>query len=478
MSERKRRGFFRRRIKDTPSDELDMKALASLSRIGHSTTVDKRTGKKTGGAHQLVDPRVIRDISMKSEVIAAIIRRTVDDVLGNGYRFDLAEGVEQGNPADLQRLNMFFSMPNPDDMGNEWLETLVYDLALFGDAYLEMDGSADKSDDEGQDWVFGGNLVSLWNIPADTMEIIPNERLPDPPEMAYVQKINEMTRRFASNKVLHISKYKQGRGYGTSPIVPLLNTIAGQLNLSNYINEQFTGTLPKTILNVGDISNSEMKTMLAMLEQQLSTGKSPFGLVAVNGGTGFQTHRLIDSIKDGQHLDLLYYYREEICAVFGIPPMKLGWVQTGKMSNPESQLEAWYDVVESYHYRIASMINHRVLPILGIGDFVFKFNTIRPSKEKVMAEVIRAQGQAIAALRQEGVITVNEARMMLGYEMLEEDKANDPFFVSPKLSINQGAEAAAEENDENTPTTDDNDEDAPIPPEDREEALEVPWEVF
>ena len=164
--------------------------------------------------------------------------------------------------------------------------------------------------------------------------------------------------------------------------------------------------------------------------------------------------------------------------MFGIPPMKLGWVQTGKMSNPESQLEAWYDVVESYHYRIASMINHRVLPILGISDFVFKFNTIRPSKEKVMAEVIRAQGQAIAALRQEGVITINEARMMLGYDMLQADKANDPFFVSPKLSINQGAEAAAQEGDENTPTTDDNEEDAPIPPEDREEALGVPWEVF
>jgi hypothetical protein len=324
-------------------------------------------------------------------------------------------------------------------MGDEWLETLVYDLCLFGDAYLELDGSADKSSNEGQDWSFGGKLSSIWNVPADTIEILPHARLPPPPEMAYIQQLNGDTRRFSSDKILHISKYKQGRGYGTSPLIPLMQTIAGQLNLSNYINEMFTGTLPKTILNVGDISNSEMKTMLAMLEQQLSGGKSPFGLVAVNGGSGFQTHRLIDSVKDGQHLDLLYYYREEICAVFGIPPMKLGWVQTGKLSNPESQLEAWYDVVESYHHRIQSLVNNRILPMLGVSDFVFVFNTIRPSKEQAMAEVIRSQGAAIAALRQEGVISVNEARKMLGYDLLDEDEATDPFYLSPKLAINRGA---------------------------------------
>ncbi len=444
MAERRR--FLDRFRRATPEPEvkathdpyaIDTKALASLSKIGAMT---HPAGQSKKGVSPDVDYKLLRAISLKSEVVAAILRRTVDDVLGNGYRFDLREGVDSGNEADLERLRAFFNTPNPEDMGDEWLSTLVYDLTLFGDAYLELDGSADRSvGDVGEDWVYGGNLVSIWNVPADTLRIIPNQRLPDPPEMAYEQKIDRQTRRFAANKLLHISTYRQGRGYGTSPLIPLLQTIAGQLNLSNYMNEMFTGTLPKTILNVGDISNAEMKTMLAMLEQQLSGGKSPFGLVAVNGGSGFQTHRLIDSVKDGQHLDLLYYYREQVCSVFGIPPMKLGWVQTGKMSNPEQQLEAWYDVVESYHHRIAAMVNNRLLPLLGIRDYMFTFNTIRPSKEKTMAEVVRSRGAAIAALRQEGVISINEARTMLGYESLEEQEASDPFYLSPKLAINRGA---------------------------------------
>jgi len=111
------------------------------------------------------------------------------------------------------------------------------------------------------------------------------------------------------------------------------------------------------------------------------------------------------------------------------------------MSNPETQLDSWYDVVEAYQYRIESMVNHKILPLLGIKDYRFKFNSIRPSKQKVMAEVVRAQGQAIAALRQEGVISINESRHMLGLEAIPEANADDPSFLSPKLTINQRQES-------------------------------------
>ena len=413
--------------------DWDGKALASLSKIASSTSF--RTGKK--GADTEVPYTLIRSISLKSEVVNAILRRTVDDCLANGYEWKVASNVERGDPVQKRAAESFFKNPNPDDMGDEWLEALIYDLALFGDAWVELDGTGDRDSKNGQDWTFGGRLQAVWPIPAEYMKIIPADRTPEPPEMAFIQTINRSERRFSSDKVIHLTKFKHGRAYGTSPLIPLLNTIAGQLNLSNYLNEMFTGTLPKTILNVGDISNSEMKSMLSLLEQQLSGGKSPFGLVAINGGTGFNMHRLIDSTKDGQQLDLLYYYREEICAVFGIPPMKLGWVQTGKLANPEQQLEAWYDVVESYQHRVAAMVNNKLLPLLGITDWVFSFRTIRPSRDKERADSLKANADAISALRQESAISINEAREMLGLELLRVEEANDPFFLSPKLTINQ-----------------------------------------
>lgn len=458
MSERRRFNFFGRRRNASAADvnklndmlgqinERDMnvwdgKTLASLSKIG--TTTNARS--KSGGFSPSVDYDLLRAISLKSEVVNAILRCTVNDTIGNGYEFILKEDVETGNQAQLQRLNEFFENPNPDDSGDEWLESLIYDLQLFGDAYLELDGSGDKSSANGQDWTFGGDLVAVWPVPAEQMKLLPGNQRPKPPKMAYVQSINKDVRKFSSDKILHVSKFKHGRSYGTSPLIPILNTIAAHLNLSNYLGELYTGTLPKTILNVGDISNNEMKAMLALLEQQLSGGKSPFGLVAVNGGTGFDIHRLLDSTREGAQLDLLFYYREEICAVFGIPPIKLGWVQTGKLANPETQLDAWYDVIESFQNRIESLINRRILPLLGVTDWNFSFLSIRPSREKEMAEVVKEKATAISHLRQEAAISINEARSLLGFDKLNDSRADDPFFVSPKLQINQPDALTGEE---------------------------------
>ena len=430
----------------------DWKTLASMSKIGQAT--GKRGGATSNGAKPDVSYALIREISLKSEVVNAILRRTVDDCLGNGYEFILAPDREEGSAEQLERLKNFFKNPNPDDNGNEWLESLIYDLALFGDAYIELDGSEDRSLNDGDKWVYGGDLVAVWPIPAETMALLPGNKRPRPPEMAYEQSLNGQKRQFSSDKILHLSKFKHGRAYGTSPVIPLLAVIAGHLNLSNYLNELYTGTLPKTILNVGDISNNEMKAMLGLLEQQLTGGKSPFGLVAVNGGSGFQMHRILDSTREGAQLDLLYYYREEICAVFGIPPMKLGWVQTGKLSNPESQLEAWYDVVDSFHRRIESVINNKILPLLGVEDWVFDFRSIRPSREAQMAEMRNKDASAISNLRQESVISINEARSFLGLERLDTAEADDAMFLSPKLSINKGRVESGSGEEQSAPTTD------------------------
>ena len=96
--------------------------------------------------------------------------------------------------------------------------------------------------------------------------------------------------------------------------------------------------------------------------------------------------------------------------------------------------------------RISSMMNNRIFPLLGITDWKFKFVSIRPSRETERAETLKAQASAVATLRQEAAITINEAREMLGFPVIKNERANDPFFVSPKLSINTPKDADAESN--------------------------------
>ena len=438
----------------------DGRALASLSRMNIQTS----SQGSSNAVPTDVSYDLLRRIAMSSETVNAILRRTVDDVLGNGYKFVLAPGVAKGDESEFATVSNFFRSPNPDDVGDEWLESLIFDLQLYGDAYIELSGSRDEEYEieaygaKHTGWSYDGELLAIYPIAAHTMKILPSDsgELEAPPEFAYCQTYNGKKRFFTRDKVLHMAKHKQGRAYGSSPLVPLLDIIASLLNLKNYIGELFTGTIPKTILNVGDISNSEMKAMLALIEQQLVGAKTPFGLIALNGGTGFTMHQLIDSTREGQFLDLLYFYREQICAVFGIPPMKLGWVQTGKLSNPEQQLDAWYDVIDSFHRRVEALINNNILPMMGVTDWAFAFNSIRPSRDRERAEIMQKHAQAVASLRQESAISINEARTMLGLDMLEAIDAEDPFFISPKLSINQQQD------------------DAPAPPEPVEENYPVP----
>lgn len=443
MAERKRSRFsFGRRSREAPEASKadftwDGKSLASLGRLNGLTSMGSGAGN-AGTVGTDVSYELLREIAMTSETVNAILRRTVDDCLGNGYKFILREGELNGDDAQLQRARNLFAQPSPDDMGDEWLESLIFDLQLYGDGFIELSGTGDN-ESEPNKHQYGGQLEAIYHVPAHTIKIQPSEtgEVPRPPEMAYTQKFKGQTVEFSADKILHIAKHKQGRAYGSSPLVPLLGVIASYTNLNTYIGELFEGTIPKTILNVGDISNSEMKAMVSLIEQQLQGSKSPFGLIALNGGSGFTMHQLIDSAKEGMFLDILYYYREQICAVFGIPPMKLGWVQTGKLSNPESQLEAWYDVIDSFHRRIESLINNRIMPLINVTQYKFKFNSIRPSKEKQRSEMFRLQAQGIAALRQESAISINEARELLNLPLLDTEEAADPFYISPKLEINR-----------------------------------------
>lgn len=453
-------------VVDTETAEFN-KALTTAARIAENTRRGVHSAaSEAEGLQTDVDYKLLRQVARKSEVIDAILRRTVDDTLSNGYEFTLSDDLTQGSPEQYRKLIDFFKRPNADDSGDEWLEAIIYDLQLFGDAYIELDGTGDYEVD-GNEWDFDGDLQGIWSIAADSMRIIPEYptgKLPEPPEMAYIQVIGDVVRKYSKSKVIHISKLRTTRAYGTSPLISLLKVVGAHLNLSDYIGRLFSGMLPKTLVNVGDISTSEMSAMLALIEQQVSGGQSPYGLITVNGGSGFNIHKLIDSPSEGQFLDQLYYYREEICAVFGIPPMKLGWVQTGKLANPEQQLDAWYDVIDSFHRKLESVINGRILPMLDVTDWEIKFKTIRPSRDAERADVFAKQAEAVRKLRQEGTISINEARAMLNLESIQAPNADDPFFVSPVLNINQPNGAPTPEPVVSIEDEDEGDDEPELPP--------------
>lgn len=405
-----------------------------------------------GTQRRNISYELLEVILKKSATVAAVVRRNVEDVMSPGYTFVPTPGIKNPKPKQRETAINRFSQPSVDDIANDWLEGIVYDFVVFSDMYIELSGAADKivgTVDEIPTWDFGSPLQSWYHVDATTMWMELNEHgeTNDPPKHSYLHTVKHKADyerqgrvvglsnkgkavHFTRNKVAHAGRFKDGV-YGTPALLPLITVLAAQLNLTNYVGKLYAGQVPKALMNVGDMSDSEIKALIQLIKQQIDTASNPFGLVAVNIPDDFSVERLMDTAREGRFIELLDYYRQEVCAVFGIHPSKLGW---GELRGEETMaMDTWYDVVEAYHRKIEAVINNAIMPLLGVTDWRFRFNSPRPKKEEHEARNRAMHSQAIMLLRKSQVVTINEARTeFLGLEKLPDDFADDPAYVPPQ----------------------------------------------
>ncbi|GAG05712.1 unnamed protein product, partial [marine sediment metagenome] len=263
----------------------------------------------------------------------------------------------------------------------EWLESFVYDFILQSDAFIEKVGATDIPDHEKGNYWFGGPLTGIWHAPSEgILPLIQNETgqlSTDEKDMAYQQKVGDRIKNFNFRKILRMTQFKKGRTVGQSPLISLLNVIAGQINLTGYIGNLYNGNIPKTVLNVGKKSEAEFERLITKLQQQMNRAQNPYGMVAVNVEKGFQVQQLMDSAESGKFIDTLRYYREEICTVFGMPPGKMGIAVSGKLGSTSDMDDVYYDIVERIHSKLERLIYNGIIKELGYKDWILKFNRIR-----------------------------------------------------------------------------------------------------
>jgi len=388
-----------------------------------------------------VSRRLIKRVAEASETVDAILRHMVDDTINVRRRFVPASGFKEPSEENLKKLQAFFSNPNPDDTSDEWLENFVYDLILFGDAFWEKSGTRDKKieNNYSKDTWYAGNLKAVWHIPAYTMfalAVNKTGQLPtDNVTMCYQQKAGAMTTSFNKEKIARASRFKNDRIYGVSPLNSLLNIIAGQLNLTGYIGNVFSGDIPKTLLNVGKMKSTDFERLKQNIMEQLKTATNPYGILAINVPENFQLHKLMQTSQEGQFLDTLKYYREEICSVFGMPPSKMGWSVPGKLGSQDNMDDTYYDIVETIQRKVEKAIYTGIIKALGCEDWILKFESARPKKIKIESEARAKNARFFQVVRQEGIASVNECRLISELDPIREDWADDPRYPSPTVTL-------------------------------------------
>ncbi|MBI4676110.1 MAG: phage portal protein [Elusimicrobia bacterium] len=125
--------------------------------------------------------------------------------------------------------------------------------------------------------------------------------------------------------------------------------------------------------------------------------------------------------KDMEFLDLREFTRNEILAVYGVPPGKVSIIETGNIGagTGEHQTQTFYEeTILPFQMRVAEKLTkHVVRQGFGIADWSFQFNK-RAIDEKDQAEIFNIY-------LQNGVFTPEEVRRIVAPRMPELQKSLD-----------------------------------------------------
>ena len=259
------------------------------------------------------------------------------------------DGVSKG-----QGLVDLLGSPNPHMSSVDFFETIVQHLLLTGNCYIE------KAE------------INAFNRPKELYILNPKNMSVVPHKTKFVGGykyiVNKKIINFKPNEIIHL-KLPDPRGeshYGLATLAAARSVIDADWSAREWNNSYFkNATWPSGIIVSNEpISETEFKRMKRELKSNYE-GKSKVGKVLVLEG-GLDWKQTTPNPKDLDFLNLLRFAREEILAIFGVPPSIAGIYQFESTSAKsagvrEQTVQFWSGTVQPVVIRILSTINKELV---------------------------------------------------------------------------------------------------------------------
>jgi HK97 family phage portal protein len=335
--------------------------------------------------------------------VNAIARTITAGGLVTDWDGDDGEGDQDvpDKPANVLALERLLSFTNPREDIRQLMRGVVTDLQVFGDAYIEVV------------WV-GNQPVSLYSLDAPTMFPIADAH---GTISKYVQLTDFGQRaEFEPRDVIHISMDAPRSGiFGVSPTSAAQIPITAWLYAAATGKEMFRKGLPPALhvdfpkaLQPGEINRWTAQHM------QRFVGPRNVGFPLVTTG-GAQVHEL----QHGRIADVETYLdqkRDEILAVYGVPPAEAGVIEAGHLGGGtgESQKKTFrVNTCQPIAELILEKINYHIVRMgFGITGWHLKFNDIDFRDSKTIEDI---RDQRVRS----GQWTLNRARAEIGEPPVE-----------------------------------------------------------
>lgn len=236
---------------------------------------------------------------------------------------DVPENEAPEEPPEVVRLRRLMRFTNPTEDIIQLLRNVIIDLMLFGDSYLEV-------------VTLLGEPVALYLLDATTMTVLSDEH---GEVTGYRQDADGMrTATWGVNGVIHISlDAPRGGLYGVSPAQLALLPITAWIFTMATIQETFRrGDPPRMHIDLAHFEDNEVQRFREQY-QVYNLGPKAVGNPLITTGGG--AVQVLDPRKVTDYLDAERVLRDQIISSFGVPPSKVGIIETGNIGGGSGEAQ-------------------------------------------------------------------------------------------------------------------------------------------
>jgi HK97 family phage portal protein len=374
-------------------------------------------GNDSSGVLPDIDFEIFNEMFEQTSWIRAVVGVICKAVTARGY--SVVPTQPNADPKNAEILLNFFTTCNPNDTFVEILDDITRDVYVFGNAFIELVRDA------------RGTPREMWNLDATTMRVRADEH---GAIQGYVQVPRYATRGasqvdFGALDVIHLKLGTKGSTlYGLSPLVSLILPVTVDKFAQIYNRAFFlNGAKIRGAFIMKDATPEQVERNREYLQARAKNPDLAHADLVLEGAIEFK--QIGVNQKDMEFLQLREFTRNEILAVYGVPPSKVSIIETGNIGagTGEQQTQTFYEeTILPHQMRVAEKITkHIIRQGFGITDWAFQFNK-RSIDEKDQAEIFNIY-------LQNGVYTPEEVRRLVAPRMPELEKAA-AYEIKKKLT--------------------------------------------
>ena len=299
--------------------------------------------------------------------------------------------------------------PNPEQSQMEFFKELTTDLLLFGNAYVYLN-------------TVRNNIKELWLLEPYAITVVDNGQ----EIVRYEMRIGSNSQVFTPEQICHIKIPNPTDPFSGRSILRSI-----ELTIQQYVyTKEWNANLMKNgarplgaFVTQENLTKEEFEELKNQVSLQFS-GKTNAGKPLVLEG-GLDWKEISISPRELDWLESLKSLIKEIAVAFGIAPELLGDSENKTYSNfTEARKQLYYNTVLPLSETIIYELNKAFARYMNIS-FEIDYNDIDALSEDRNAVFEQATRGA-----QAGVLTINEAREMLGLPKIQ---GGDQIFMNASL---------------------------------------------